>query len=143
MAKWPQNSSSRSWEKCITDGPAGRQTDGWGSRTNFIENHLQRWRSDHVFWKFENKILLNYLAWLNQKWAKNRNFWIYWKKLVISFYLICSLMQIYIIFCVPAQNPYLGKFLFLRLQDFKKFLTSKTNQWNSLIFRMLIQIHIN
>ena len=36
------------------------------------------------------------------------------KNLVINFYWICFLMKIYIVFCVPAQIPYLGKFLFLR-----------------------------
>ena len=33
------------------------------------------------------------------------------KILVINFYGICSIMKIYIICCVPAQIPYLGKFL--------------------------------
>ena len=36
------------------------------------------------------------------------------KNVVINFYWICSLMKIYIVFCVPAQMPYLGTFLFLR-----------------------------
>ena len=66
------------------------------------------------------------------------------KYLVINFYWICSIMKIYIICCVPAQIPYLGKFLFLRygpkcsqpirLQDFLINHISRTNQWNSLIF---------
>ena len=75
------------------------------------------------------------------------------ENLVINFYWIWSIMKIYIICCVPAQIPYLGKFLFLRygpkcsqpirLQDFLINHISRTNQWNSLIFCMLIQIHIN
>ena len=36
------------------------------------------------------------------------------KDLVIKFYWICSIMKTYIIRCVPAQVPYLGKILFLR-----------------------------
>ena len=36
------------------------------------------------------------------------------ENLVISFYWIWSIMKIHIIFCVPAQIPYLGKCLFLR-----------------------------
>ena len=55
----------------------------------------------------------------------------------------------YIIYYVPAQIPYLGKFWFLRygqkcsqpirLQD---FLINHFSRTNSLIFCMLIQIHI-
>ena len=61
--------------------------------------------------------------------------------------------KIYIICCVLAQIPYLGKRLFqrcgskysqpIRLQDFLINPISRTNQRNSLIFCMLIQIHIN
>ena len=75
------------------------------------------------------------------------------KNFAINFYWICSIMKINIICCDPAQIPYLGKFLFLRygpkysqpvrLQDFLINHISRTNQWNSLIFCMLIQIHIN
>ena len=75
------------------------------------------------------------------------------KNFVINFYWICSIMKIYIICCVSAQVRYLGKFWFLRygpkrpqpikLQDFSINHISRTNQWNSLIFCMLIQIHIN
>ena len=36
------------------------------------------------------------------------------KNLVVNFYWICSIVKIYIISCVPAQIPYLGKFVFLR-----------------------------
>ena len=62
-------------------------------------------------------------------------------------------MKIYIIYWVPAQYPYQGKFLFqrywpkcselIRLQDFLINHISKTNQRNSLIFCMLMQVHIN
>ena len=61
---------------------------------------------------------------------------------VINFYWIYSIMK-YIICCVPAQIPYLGKFSFLRygpkcsqpvrLRDFLINHVSRTNQWNSLI----------
>ena len=74
------------------------------------------------------------------KWAKNGSktgFFDLLKTLVISFYLICSIMKIYIIHCVPAQIPY-GKFLFwrlwskcsqrIRLQDFLINHISRTNQ---------------
>ena len=39
-----------------------RQTDGETNRTDFIGPLPQGWRFDHVFYKFENKIFLNYLA---------------------------------------------------------------------------------
>ena len=62
----------------------------------------------------------------------------------INFYWIWSIMKIYIIYFVPAQIPYFGKFLILRygprcsqpvrLQDFLINHISRTNQWNSLIF---------
>ena len=75
------------------------------------------------------------------------------KNLVINFYWICSIMKIYIICCVPAQIPYLGKFLFLkygpkcsqstRLKDFLISIISRTNQWNNLIFTMSLQILTN
>ena len=53
-------------------------------------------------------------------------------------------MKIFIIYCVPAQIPYLKKFWFrrygpkcsqpIRLLDFLINHVSRTNQWNSLIF---------
>ena len=89
---------------------------------------------------------------VGQKWAKTFFFNVL-KNFVINFYWICSMTKIYIICCVPAQSPYLGKFWFLgygpkcsepiRLQDFLINHISRTNQWNSLIFCMLIQIYIN
>ena len=45
-------------KKCVTD----EQTDGQANRTDFIEPPSQRWRFDHVFQKFENKISLNYFV---------------------------------------------------------------------------------
>ena len=70
------------------------------------------------------------------------------KNLVINFYWIFSIMEICMICNVPAQISWLGKILFLRywpvrLQDFLIDHISRTNQWNSLIFWMLIQIPIN
>ena len=85
------------------------------------------------------------------KWAKN--FFNLLENLVINFYWIWSIMKIYIICCVPAQIPYLGKFFVLeiwpkcsqpiRLQDFLINHISRINWWNSLIFCLLIQIYIN
>ena len=88
------------------------------------------------------------------KWTKNGpkiGYFGFIEKFVIDFYWICSH---YIVWCVPAQISYLAKILFLiygskcsqlvRLQDFLIINhISWANQWNSLIFCMLIQIHIN
>ena len=46
-----------------------------------------------------------------RKWIINGS--TYWKMSLI-FYWICTIMKIYIIWCVPEQIPYLGNFLFLR-----------------------------
>ena len=74
---------------------------------------------------------------MHQKCTKNRGFYNLLKNLVINFYWICSTMKIYIICCVPAQIPYLGKFLFqrngpecsqpIRLQDFSINHISRTD----------------
>ena len=74
------------------------------------------------------------------------------KNFVIDFFWICSIMKIYIICSVPTQIPYLGKNFFqrcgpkccepIRLQDFLINHIFRTNRWNSLIFYMLIQIHM-
>ena len=74
------------------------------------------------------------------------------KNSVINFHWIYSIMKTYIVCWVPAEIPYLGKILFLRcgpecsqtirLQDFLINHIYRTNQWNSLRFGMLIQIHI-
>ena len=84
------------------------------------------------------------------KMGQNQGFFNLLENLVINFYWIWSIMKIYILCCVPAQIPFLGKFLFLRygpkcsqpirLQDYLINHISRTNQWNSLIFFMLIQI---
>ena len=45
-----------------------------------------------------------------EKWTKNgskNGFLNFLKNLVINFYWICSIMKIYITWCVPAQIPYL------------------------------------
>ena len=65
------------------------------------------------------------------------------KNLVINFYWV-YLMKVYIICCVPAQIPYLGKFLFLRcgpkcsqpirLQHFLVNHIFRTIPWNSVFF---------
>ena len=90
------------------------------------------------------------------KWTKidrKQGFFNLLENLVINFYWICSIMKIYIICCVPAQIPYLGKFLFMkcgtkcsqliRLLDFLINRIFRTNQRNSLIFCILVQIQIN
>ena len=66
------------------------------------------------------------------------------KNLFIDFYLILSIMKIYIIFFVAAQIPFLGKFLLLRyglkyslpfrMQEFLINHISRWNKWNNLIF---------
>ena len=63
--------------------------------------------------------------------------------MVINFDRICSVIKIYIICCIPAQIPYLGKTLFLRYrpkcsqsvrwQDFNINCFSRIYWWNSLI----------
>ena len=98
----------------------------------------------------------------NPFWPKNREnvpkvgqkqgFFNLLENMVTNFYWIWSIIKIYIICCVPAQIPYLWKLLFLkygpkcsqpiRLQGLINHI-SRTNQWNSLIFYMLTQIHIN
>ena len=87
------------------------------------------------------------------KMVQKQGFFNLLENLVINFYWIWSIMEIYIICCVPAQIPYLEKFLFLRygpkcsqpirLQDFLINHISRINWWNSLIFCLLIQIYIN
>ena len=50
-------------------------------------------------------------------WTKNgpkTGFFEFMEDLVFNFYGICSMMKMYIIFCVPAQISYFEKFLFLR-----------------------------
>ena len=95
------------------------------------------------------------------KMGQNQGFLYLLKNLVINFYCICSI-KIYIICCVLAQIPYFGKCLFLTYGQkcyqpdgniispsvwwTARFLInqiSRTNQWNNLIFSMLIQIYIN
>ena len=71
----------------------------------------------------------------------------------INLYWIRSITKTCIFCSVPAQIPFLRKFWFLRygpkcsqpirLQEFLINHISRTNQWNSLIFYMLIQVHIN
>ena len=105
---------------------------------------------DRAFWE---KFFWPKIGKKSPKMGQNQGFFNLLENLVINLYWIWSLMEIYIIGCVPAQIPYLGKFLFLRygpkcshpirLQDFLINHISKTNQWNSLIFCMLIQICIN
>ena len=80
------------------------------------------------------------------KWAQNgpKTGFFQLENLVIDFYWIWSIMKFFIICCVAAQIPYLGKLLFLRygpkcsqpirLQDFWINHISRTNQWNSLRF---------
>ena len=77
------------------------------------------------------------------KLTKNRVFWKFGYNFLLN-------LKTYIICCVPAQIPYLERLLFLkygpkcsqpiRLQDFIINHISRTNQWNSLIFCMLIQV---
>ena len=45
---------------CHRQTQTDRQTDGLMNKSDFIGHLLQKWRFDHVFQKFESKIL-NYL----------------------------------------------------------------------------------
>ena len=86
---------------------------------------------------------------VDQNLAKNIFYLL--KNLVFNFYGICSIMKNRLIYCVSTQIPYLGTLLFQRhgrkcsqlmtLPDFLINHISRTNQWNSLPFCMLIQIH--
>ena len=108
------------------------------------------WQS-RIFWR---KKIFCPKNWKNEpKMDQKKGFLSLLESLVINFYWIWSIIKIYIIFCVPAQIPYLRNFLLLRygskcsqpirLQNFLINHISRTNQWNSLRFYMLIQIHIN
>ena len=85
------------------------------------------------------------------KWAKNRVFWIYWK---IWHYFLPNLLYNEYLFAVFLHKSHItGNFFSLRYspkcsqpirsQDFLINHISRTKQWNSLIFCMLIQLHIN
>ena len=62
------------------------------------------------------------------------------KNLVIYFFWVYSLRKVYIICCVPAQIPYLGKIWFLkdswpiRMSNFCINHVSKAKSWKNLIF---------
>ena len=62
------------------------------------------------------------------------------KNLVINFFWVYSLRKVYIICCVPAQIPYLGKIWFLkdswpiRMSNFYINHVSKAKSWKNLIF---------
>ena len=62
---------------------------------------------------FPEKILCLKIGKMDQKWAKN-SFINLLKKFVINFYIICCIMKIHIICCVPAPIPCLGKISVLR-----------------------------
>ena len=72
-----------------------------------------------------------------RKMGQKQGLWNLLKNFVITFFWICSIMKIYIISCVPAQIPYLEK---RTEQNSKIHCMSKMNQWNELIFYMLVQI---
>ena len=55
-----ENPQRKSWEKCVSDGQ--RQTGGQTNRTDFLGPLPQKWKFDHVFQKFEDKIYLNYFS---------------------------------------------------------------------------------
>ena len=83
-----------------------------------------------------------------QKVDQKQSFLNLFRNLVIDFYWMCSVKKIYIC-CVPTQIPYLGSFCFWDMEQYiirQWYILinhiSWTNQWNSLAFCMLIQIHI-
>ena len=49
-----------------------------------------------------------------EKWAKTRVSLNIKKRFVINFHWTCSIIKIYVICCVPAKIPYLGRILLLR-----------------------------
>ena len=91
-----------------------------------------------------------------RKWTKNRpktRFLKFLKNLVIIFYWICSIMKIDL-FAVFLHKFHVWENFcswdiglnVLSQSDCRIFLInhiSKTNQWNSVIFCMSIQIHVN
>ena len=56
-----------------TNRQVDRKADGKTNRTDFIGPPLQRQRFDHVSRTFENKILLNYLAYVERINIRKRN----------------------------------------------------------------------
>ena len=132
------------------------QTFSWKCIVSFFQILARNSHEDvHDRAWFSGKKFLppNLGKWTKNCWTKSRVFWNLLKNLVINFQWIHSVMKIYIICCVPAQTPYLGKILFLRsgpkysqpiwLQDFLINHISRTSQGNSLIFSLVMQIHIN
>ena len=81
---------------------------------------------------------------MNSKWAKTV-FWICWENLVVNFYWVRSSVKICIICCVPAQISYSETAKMCSVNQIAGFFNCilRTNQWNSLIFCMLIQVPIN
>ena len=106
-------------------------------------------------WDFAEEYFL--LQKLEKNWesgpkiGQKHSFFNLLKNLVFNFYGICFIMKNRLIYCVSTQIPYLGTLLFQRhgrkcsqlmaLPDFLINHISRTNQWNSLPFCMLIQIH--
>ena len=87
------------------------------------------------------------------KMGQKQGFFNLLRNLVIKFYWTICIMKIYIICCVPAQIPHLGKFLCLRygpkcsqpisVQDFLLNHTSRTNQSNSsIVFFLFFFLHV-
>ena len=85
---------------------------------------------------------------LDQIWDKYRVFWIYWKVWWLIF-IEFSLLWNFILFAVFLHKYHIWKNYHvrpkcsqpIRLQDFLIRYISRINQWNSLIFCMLIQTH--
>ena len=102
--------------------------------------------------RFSVKSFFGQKIWkMDQKMGQNRVLWIYSKIWSLIFTEFCN-KNLYCLLC-SCTILYLGKYLFprygpissqpIRLQDFLINYISRTNRWNSLIFFMLIQIHIN
>ena len=126
---------------------------------NCVISFFEIWHGSSNFYEVFRDRVSEKKFFLHQNWEKgpkmvqNQGFFNLLENLVINLYWIWSLMEMYIIGCVPTQIPYLGKILFLRygpncsqpirLHYFLINHISRTNQWNSLIFCLLIQIYIN
>ena len=92
---------------------------------------------------FFNKIFLPKMGKMGQKCAK-KGFLNLLENLVINFFWIRSIVKVYIICCILAQIPYLGKIWFLRygpkyslpirLQDFKSTISLEQNDAKAWFF---------
>ena len=111
-----------------------------------LETHMKLGWQSWISWKehFAPKI-----GKMGQKWAKNRVFRIHWKIWSLIFTEVVLYENLYYSLC-SCINPIFGKMLVPEIwakmfsaNQIAEFLNQtylKTNQWNSLMFCMLVQI---